>query len=163
MEKLLGNLPPWLQAYIPAWCNQARCGWLAALLLFAYATGGAISQEAAPPVPALAVSSVLDIQTARQAYWQGRLDEAERLYQTLARQYPDNPDLVGELGNVYWQQGKQEAAFAVYFEAASRLYRQQQQQKAWDLLTFLNLSQWLRQNQASDLFCQLPTSNKQDN
>jgi tetratricopeptide (TPR) repeat protein len=96
----------------------------------------------------------ISLQAARQAYWQGRLDDAVQIYQTLVKQAPGDPNALGELGNVYWQQGKQDAAFEVYFAAAHQLYLQKKQQQAWDLLTFVSLAQWLQQGSAGELLCQ---------
>lgn len=63
-------------------------------------------------------------QAARYAYWSGDFQKAERLYQELSQSQPHNPDYRGELGNVYYAQGRWEAAAKAYTEAAVRLIEQ---------------------------------------
>ena len=58
---------------------------------------------------------------ARQTYWRGDALGAEKLYLKLADVEDDNPDIYGELGNVYYAQGKWDAAGKAYYEAAIRL------------------------------------------
>jgi len=54
---------------------------------------------------------------ARQAYWRGDLARAEGLYVALLEDFPDQADLAGELGNIYFTQGKLDMA-AEFFERA---------------------------------------------
>ena len=58
---------------------------------------------------------------ARQTYWMGDALTAEKLYLKLADIENDNPDIYGELGNVYYSQGKWGEAGKAYYEAAIRL------------------------------------------
>jgi len=58
---------------------------------------------------------------ARQTYWMGDALTAEKLYLKLADIENDNPDIYGELGNVYYSQGKWSEAGKAYYEAAIRL------------------------------------------
>jgi len=58
---------------------------------------------------------------ARQMYWMGDALTAEKLYLKLADIENDNPDIYGELGNVYYSQGKWNEAGKAYYEAAIRL------------------------------------------
>jgi len=52
---------------------------------------------------------------ARRAYWQGDLTGAETLYLALARDAPKNPDVNGELGNIYFAQRRFDKAADAYF------------------------------------------------
>jgi len=58
---------------------------------------------------------------ARQSYWMGNALAAENMYLKLADIEEDNPDIYGELGNVYYTQGKWSEAGKAYYEAAVRL------------------------------------------
>jgi len=58
---------------------------------------------------------------ARQTYWMGDSLGAEKMYLKLADVDNDNPDIYGELGNVYYSQGKWNEAGKAYYEAAIRL------------------------------------------
>ena len=58
---------------------------------------------------------------ARQTYWMGNALGAEKLYLKLAAVEDGNPDIYGELGNVYYAQGKWGEAGKAYYEAAIRL------------------------------------------
>jgi tetratricopeptide (TPR) repeat protein len=60
---------------------------------------------------------------ARQAYWLQDYAGAEKHYRALAALQPDNPEPHGELGNLYYSQGKWKEAGAAYYEAALRLLR----------------------------------------
>ena len=60
---------------------------------------------------------------AREAYWLRNLEEAEALYRQLIALEPGNPDGYGELGNLYFTQGRWEDAATAYFDAGSRLAR----------------------------------------
>ena len=58
---------------------------------------------------------------ARQSYWMGDALAAENMYLKLADIEENNPDIYGELGNVYYTQGKWSEAGKAYYEAAVRL------------------------------------------
>jgi len=58
---------------------------------------------------------------ARQSYWMGNALAAENMYLKLADIEENNPDIYGELGNVYYTQGKWSEAGKAYYEAAVRL------------------------------------------
>ena len=58
---------------------------------------------------------------AREAYWLRDYATAEEKYQAMIDLDPTNPDGFGELGNMYFSQGKWELASATYFEAGKRL------------------------------------------
>lgn len=59
---------------------------------------------------------------AREAFSKGK-PEAVTAYLDLAKRYPDVPELTGELGNIYFQQGKMAEAATQYYETAQRLIR----------------------------------------
>jgi tetratricopeptide (TPR) repeat protein len=79
----------------------------------------------APPGEGVASRSL-----AREAYWSGRPDDAELLYRRLVERYPDDPDLYGELGNLYLAQGRDGAAADAYFEAGLRQLRRGETDRA---------------------------------
>lgn len=74
---------------------------------------------------------------ARYAYWQGELDKASDLYQTLAKLSPSNPDIIGELGNIYYFQFQWDLAANVYYQAILLLLQQQRKQEASRLLSIV--------------------------
>ena len=59
--------------------------------------------------------------SARNAFNQGATSESEKFYIELTQLDNDNPDTFGELGNVYYSQGKWGKAGQAYYEAAIRL------------------------------------------
>jgi hypothetical protein len=60
---------------------------------------------------------------ARQAYWQRHYDDAVVAYKKLLRMNPENPDLYGELGNLYYTMGAWELAGEAYYQASQRLLK----------------------------------------
>ncbi|MBT8121722.1 MAG: hypothetical protein KJO10_04220 [Gammaproteobacteria bacterium] len=68
-----------------------------------------------------AVSAYRLLAAAREAYWLRDYATAEEKYQAMIDLDPSNPDGFGELGNMYFSQGKWELASATYFEAGKRL------------------------------------------
>jgi len=62
------------------------------------------------------------IMTARRAYWAGDYDASEQSYQQLIERYPNEIELHGELGNVYYAQGKWARAAAAYAQVVRQLY-----------------------------------------
>jgi len=61
---------------------------------------------------------------ARTAFNQRSLRESEKYYIELTQFDNNNPDPFGELGNVYYSQGKWDEAGQAYYEAAVRLLKQ---------------------------------------
>jgi len=59
--------------------------------------------------------------SARNAFNKGRVSQSEKFYLELTRLDQDSPDAFGELGNVYYSQGKWDEAGQAYYEAAVRL------------------------------------------
>jgi hypothetical protein len=58
---------------------------------------------------------------AREAFWLRDFEVAEQQYRKLTQLEPDNPDGYGEMGNMYFSQGKWEEAAAAYYQAGARL------------------------------------------
>jgi tetratricopeptide (TPR) repeat protein len=58
---------------------------------------------------------------ARQTFWSGNPNGSEKLYLDLVGIEDSDPDVYGELGNVYYAQGKWKQAGKAYYEAAIRL------------------------------------------
>ena len=71
---------------------------------------------------------------ARQTFWNGNPVDSEKLYLDLVDLQGNNPNLYGELGNVYYSQGKWEQAGKAYYEAAIRLLDLKQTQQVNYLL-----------------------------
>lgn len=59
--------------------------------------------------------------SARNAFNQGKVIQSEKFYLELTLLAQNNPDIFGELGNVYYSQGKWDKAGQAYYEAAVRL------------------------------------------
>ena len=70
-----------------------------------------------------APSSYQLLASAREAFWLRDYQGAEDHYLQLIRNDPDNPDGYGELANMYFSQGKWEAAASAYYEAGTRLVK----------------------------------------
>ncbi len=81
-------------------------------------SGFEMALESAPPTP----HSEL-INQARLLHLTGNTNNAIELYRELAEVYPDDPNVVGELGNVYYLKGDWEQASLAYYEAAIRLQK----------------------------------------
>jgi len=75
--------------------------------------------------------------TARKSYYQRNYSLAEQSYLKVIDNTKDNFDAYGELGNVYFNQGKKEQAAAVYYEAAAILVRKGQVNRARSLTGLL--------------------------
>jgi hypothetical protein len=98
----------------------------------AYPTGPAPSygaQETSEPDRLLAA--------AREAFWEHDYEGAVKNYLALTELQPDNPDAYGELGNIYFSQGKWPEAGAAYYEAGVRLVSNKQLEQARELLTVI--------------------------
>lgn len=86
-------------------------------------TKPAAAEKPAPAAKSPAADPLLDAWAdARKAFADGK-PEAVAAYQDLARRFPDVPELTGELGNIYFQQGKMKEAANLYYETAQRLIR----------------------------------------
>ena len=74
---------------------------------------------------------------ARKSFYQRQYDLSEKNYQKVIENTEDNFDAYGELGNVYFNQGKSQQAASAYFEAADILVRTGQVERAKSLLGLL--------------------------
>ena len=63
------------------------------------------------------------INQARLLHMTGNNNNAIELYRELAGLYPDDPNVVGEMGNVYYLQGDWKRASQAYYDAALRLHK----------------------------------------
>ncbi|GAB6052941.1 hypothetical protein JCM17960_17610 [Magnetospira thiophila] len=57
---------------------------------------------------------------ARLAFYEGEYDKAEQMYVDLAANNPTLPDLMGELGNLYYYQQQHDKAAEAYLQAGLR-------------------------------------------
>lgn len=60
---------------------------------------------------------------ARRAYWSQDLPAARDKYLALVKENTNEPDIAGELGNVYFTEGRYQDAAAQYYEAGMRMVR----------------------------------------
>lgn len=97
-------------------------------------SAAAMPQESAPPssndataaaAPAAeattSAASAASIDAARAAFWAQDFTQAEQLYQQLASADPAAADPLGELGNLYYTQGRWNDAADAYAGAVTRL------------------------------------------
>ena len=75
--------------------------------------------------------------TARKSFYQRNYELSEQSYQKVIENTEDNFDAYGELGNVYFNQGKNEQAASAYYEAAAILVRKGQVGRARSLIGLL--------------------------
>lgn len=73
-----------------------------------------------PPVSAESSREAI-LQRAREAYWRGDTEAAERAYMDLLAASPGDADAFGELANLYHATGRREEARDALYEAALRL------------------------------------------
>jgi tetratricopeptide (TPR) repeat protein len=85
---------------------------------------------------------------ARKSFYQRKYNESEKNYRYVIDNTEDNFDAYGELGNVYFNQGKNEQAASAYFEAAAILIRKGQVNRARSLMGLLR---HLDKSKASEL------------
>jgi hypothetical protein len=74
---------------------------------------------------------------ARNAFWSRDLAVAELKYHALSAKLPDNPDVMGELGNVFYVQGKHKQTVAAYYRAAELLIEKGQSSRVTVILDLL--------------------------
>jgi hypothetical protein len=89
---------------------------------------------------------------AREAFWLRDFELAEQQYQKLTQLEPDNPDGYGEMGNMYFSQGKWEEAAAAYYQAGARLLNDGLVQEARQMVDVIR---GLNGAQADDLEAQI--------
>lgn len=78
-----------------------------------------------------------DWYAARKSFYQRDYAQSEKSYQKVIANSSDNFDAYGELGNVYFNQGKNKQAAAAYYEAAAILVRKGQVVRAKSLMGLL--------------------------
>ncbi|MBE9567189.1 MAG: hypothetical protein IMF14_00740 [Proteobacteria bacterium] len=71
---------------------------------------------------------------ARKSFYQRNYELSEQSYLKVIEDTEDNFDAYGELGNVYFNQGKKTQAAAAYYEAAAILVRKGQVQRVKSLM-----------------------------
>lgn len=91
-------------------------------------SAAAMPQESAPSssdggaaVAAPTVETTASLDDARAAFWAQDFTQAEQLYQQLASADPAAADPLGELGNLYYTQGRWNDAAEAYAGAVTRL------------------------------------------
>ena len=75
---------------------------------------------------------------ARKSFYQRNYQLSEQNYRNVIDSTEDNFDAYGELGNVYFNQGKKQQAATAYFEAATILVRKGQLNRARSMVGLLN-------------------------
>ncbi len=100
----------------------------------------AASNDNPPAPPAPDISDKPDLETgwreARNLFWQGSKD-TQAAYEKLIEAYPDNADLVGELGNVYYRDGEPLKAADMYFKAGELFIAAKNYDRARDMAAIL--------------------------
>lgn len=71
---------------------------------------------------------------ARQAYWNRDMASAEAHYKGLINDAPDNADIKGELGNLYYAQRRYSDAATYYHQAGLQLIRDGNTQRVMGLI-----------------------------
>ncbi len=92
--------------------------------------------KAAAPKP-LDPALLKGLAAARNAYAQGDAAKAIAAYEALMRDFADAPDVPGELGNLYYMQGKLQDAAGNYLEAGLRLIKKGPPSRAGSMLGVL--------------------------
>ncbi|HHS89256.1 MAG TPA: hypothetical protein ENJ26_02680 [Rhodobacteraceae bacterium] len=78
---------------------------------------------AAPPPSASGDTIAAGLEAARRAYWAGDQAGAETAYLELVEKAPENADVLGELGNLYYAQRRYSAAAEYYHRAGLQLLK----------------------------------------
>jgi len=96
-----------------------------------------VSADGQSPGVTTAVKPYELLAAAREAFWLHNYDDAEKNYRALTELEPQNPDGFGELGNMYFSQGRWEEAAAAYYEAGTRLVSEGRLDSARELVTVI--------------------------
>lgn len=99
-------------------------------------------------IPAAAKKPYELLAAAREAFWLHNYEDAEKNYRALTELEPENPDGYGELGNMYFSQGRWEQAAAAYYDAGIRLVREGHIDRARELVSVIRR---LKGKQADEL------------
>lgn len=78
---------------------------------------------------------------AREAFWHRDLGKAEKLYADLTVKQSDNPDIWGELGNVYLAQNKVKEAADAYYKAAEILIEEGRLRQVGQLMGVIQMAE----------------------
>ncbi|MDQ7070913.1 MAG: hypothetical protein Q9M48_09290 [Rhodobacterales bacterium] len=87
------------------------------------------------PTPAADLEALRN--EARQAYWNGDIAKTETMYKAMAAANPENVDVLGELGNLYFSQRRFDDAGTYYHMAAKQLISNGNTQQAMPLINVL--------------------------
>ncbi|WP_457649905.1 hypothetical protein [Profundibacter sp.] len=90
-------------------------------------TAQIVTPTAQPTTPAPAAKPASNLESrlkqARQAYWSRDMAGAEARYKGLVNDFPDNADIKGELGNLYYAQRRNAEAAEMYHQAGVQLIK----------------------------------------
>ncbi len=95
---------------------------------------------------------------ARKSFYRRDYADSEKRYKRVISMTKDNYDAYGELGNVYFHQGKNDAAAEVYMKAAGILVRLGEVDRAHSLL---GLMRYLDKDKATQLQQEIDATKKQ--
>lgn len=93
-----------------------------------------------PQQPSVAAPDAMfkkQLNEARQYYWQHKPRAAEVAYQALAKAYPQNPDVWGEIGNFYFSLRQRKSVIEAYSRCVGLLIDQGEPMRARQLLNIL--------------------------
>lgn len=93
---------------------------------------------------------------ARKSYYQRDYELSEKSYQQVIKTTKNNFDAYGELGNVYFNQGKRKEAASAYFEAAAILIDMGQVNRARSLLGLMRHLDKAKANELQQLIDAAP-------
>ena len=79
------------------------------------------------------------LKRARKAYWEGRKERATALYRAGLKQHPDSARLLGELGNIAFEEGRLDEAIEYLEKAEISLRAGGQQRKADNLHAIIGM------------------------
>ncbi|MES0326687.1 MAG: hypothetical protein ABUK13_00710 [Gammaproteobacteria bacterium] len=94
-------------------------------------------KEAAAVAESPSVDTGQVLYTARKLFWSGNAQASETLYLQLINLDSSDPNAYGELGNVYYTQGKWKQAGGAYYEAAVRLLGQKNNDQVANRVSYL--------------------------
>ena len=104
---------------------------------------GMAPRVASRPAPQATAPAAVDsklvatIAKAREAYWKGDYSAAAAIYRNVTQAQPDNPDILGEYGNLLLREGKTREAAEMYEKAAHLLIEQKRFRELHPLIGFI--------------------------
>jgi tetratricopeptide (TPR) repeat protein len=99
--------------------------------------GGQAQSAEEPADDAAAFERDVDLSAAREAYWKGDSLRAIERYRSLIDRFPNDVEVHGELGNILFEQGRNEEAAIEYKAAIAQLIRSGERARAEDILRVL--------------------------